>query len=118
MSRKPSVVPDRASLGVPKAPSNEPLVRFDGVGLRYGRAAEIIKDASFALEPGSFTFLTGPSGAGKTSLLKLIYLALKPTRGLITAFGRDVTTLPRQDALQFAQRTTRPAGPMLPSGAT
>jgi cell division transport system ATP-binding protein len=73
-------------------------VRFDGVGLRYGRAAEIIKDASFALEPGSFTFLTGPSGAGKTSLLKLIYLALKPTRGLITAFGRDVTTLPRQDA--------------------
>jgi cell division transport system ATP-binding protein len=91
MSRKP---------GVPNPPlrEHEPLVRFDGVGLRYGRAPEVIKDASFTLDPGSFTFLTGPSGAGKTSLLKLIYLALKPTRGLITSFGRDVTTLQRSEA--------------------
>ena len=75
-----------------------PVVRFEGVGLRYGRSPEVIKDASFALEPGSLTFLTGPSGAGKTSLLKLIYLALKPSRGLITAFGRDVGSLPRSEA--------------------
>ena len=74
-----------------------PVVRFEGVGLRYGRAPEVIKDASFALEPGSFTFLPGPSGAGKTSLLKLIYLALKPSRGLITAFGRDVTAVTREE---------------------
>jgi cell division transport system ATP-binding protein len=92
MSRKPGVLPER-SPGEP-AP-DEPLVRFEGVGLRYGRTPEVIKDATFALEPGSFTFLTGPSGAGKTSLLKLIYLALKPTRGLITAFGDDVTALSR-----------------------
>ena len=75
-----------------------PVVRFEGVGLRYGRSPEVIRDATFALEPGSFTFLTGPSGAGKTSLLKMIYLALKPSRGLITAFGRDVGTLPRSEA--------------------
>ena len=95
MSRKPGVLPER-SPPYASAP-NAPLVRFDGVGLRYGRAAEVIKDATFTLEPGSFTFLTGPSGAGKTSLLKLIYLALKPTRGLITAFGQDVTLLPRNE---------------------
>jgi cell division transport system ATP-binding protein len=75
-----------------------PVVRFEGVGLRYGRMPEIINDADFELEPGSFTFLTGPSGAGKTSLLKLTYLALKPSRGLISIFGRDVTTLPRAEA--------------------
>ncbi len=91
MSRKPGVPP-------PQSRDNQPLFRFEGVGLRYGRAPEVIKDASFQLDPGSFTFLTGPSGAGKTSLLKLIYLALKPTRGLINAFGRDVTTLPRSEA--------------------
>ena len=75
-----------------------PVVRFEGVGLRYGRSPEVIKDATFALQPGSFTFLTGPSGAGKTSLLKLVYLALKPSRGLITTFGRDVGALPRSEA--------------------
>jgi cell division transport system ATP-binding protein len=82
----------------PPLAGNAPVVRFEGVGLRYGRSPEIIKDASFALAPGSFTFLTGPSGAGKTSLLKLIYLALKPSRGLITTFGRDVTALSRSEA--------------------
>jgi cell division transport system ATP-binding protein len=92
MSRKPGVAARRPTKG-----EAGPLIRFEGVGLRYGRAPEVIKDASFALEPGSFTFLTGASGAGKTSLLKLIYLALKPTRGLINAFGQDVTTLSRAE---------------------
>ncbi|MBW3558250.1 MAG: cell division ATP-binding protein FtsE [Proteobacteria bacterium] len=73
-----------------------PAVRFENVGLRYGRQTETLRDVSFDLEPGSFTFLTGASGAGKTTLLKLIYLALRPTRGLITAFGQDVATLPRE----------------------
>ena len=80
-----------------------PAVRFEGVGLRYGRQPETLRDISFDLAPGSFTFLTGASGAGKTTLLKLIYLALRPTRGLITAFGQDVATLPR-DAVPALRR--------------
>lgn len=67
----------------------EDIIRFDGVGLRYGQGPEILKDISFALEPGSFHFLTGESGAGKTSLLKLMYLAQRPTRGKISLFGID-----------------------------
>ena len=59
------------------------LVNFDRVGLRYGRGPEVLIDATLDLPQGSFTFLTGPSGAGKTSLLKLCYLSLKPSRGLI-----------------------------------
>ena len=54
--------------------------------MRYGRAAEVLKDVNFALAPGSFHFLTGPSGAGKSSLLKLIYLAERPSRGTIELF--------------------------------
>ena len=60
------------------------------MGMRYGRAAEVLKDVSFDLAPGSFHFLTGASGAGKSSLLKLIYLAERPSRGTIELFGRDV----------------------------
>lgn len=71
------------------------LVRFESVGLRYGHGPEILKDVSFRLAPGEFAFLTGPSGAGKTSLLRLLFLALKPTRGLIRIFGEDVLTLGR-----------------------
>ena len=81
----------------------EPIVRFDNVGMRYGRGPEILRDVSFALEPGSFHFLTGASGAGKSSLLKLIYLAHRPSRGLISIFGRDTATL-RKDELPFLRR--------------
>jgi cell division transport system ATP-binding protein len=80
-----------------------PVVRFDGVGLRYGRAPEVLRDVSLELDAGSFHFLTGASGAGKTSLLRLIHLALRPTRGLISLFGRDITLLPRGD-LPFLRR--------------
>src|SRR6516162_5328231 len=69
------------------------VVRFENVGLRYGLGPEVLRDLSFNIGPHSFQFLTGPSGAGKTSLLRLLYLSLKPTRGLITLFGHDVATL-------------------------
>jgi cell division transport system ATP-binding protein len=69
------------------------LVRFENVGLRYGMGPEVLKDVSFEIRPSSFQFLTGPSGAGKTSLLRLLFLSLRPTRGLINLFGRDVTAL-------------------------
>jgi cell division transport system ATP-binding protein len=71
------------------------LVRLENVGLRYGHGPEILKNVSFRLEAGGFRFLTGPSGAGKTSLLRLLFLALKPTRGLIRLFGEDVAAFDR-----------------------
>ena len=57
------------------------VARFDNVGLRYGTDREVLSDLSFTLFPGRFYFLTGASGAGKTSLLKLLYLAQRPSRG-------------------------------------
>ncbi|HUE47160.1 MAG TPA: cell division ATP-binding protein FtsE [Aestuariivirgaceae bacterium] len=80
------------------------MVRFENVGLRYGMGPEVLRDISFTIEAGSFRFLTGPSGAGKTSLLRLLFLALKPTRGLITLLGRDVATLPRRELPSLRRR--------------
>ncbi len=73
------------------------MVRLENVGLRYGQGPEVLRDVSFALRRGDFRFLTGPSGAGKTSLLRLMFLALKPTRGLISLLGKDVATITRSD---------------------
>ncbi len=80
------------------------IVRFENVGLRYGTGAETLSDLSFSLRAGGFYFLTGPSGAGKTSLLKLLYLALRPSRGLIQLFGEDVVTMPRGRLPGFRRR--------------
>ncbi len=83
---------------------NDCVIDFENVGLRYGLGPEILQDVSFSLAPGSFHFLIGPSGAGKSSLLKLMYLALKPSRGLITLFNRDIATTPRGDLPALRRR--------------
>jgi len=77
------------------------LIAFENVGLRYGHGPEILKDLTFRIGPGSFHFLTGPSGSGKTSLLRLLLLSLKPSRGTISMFGEDVTNLERDRLLQM-----------------
>ena len=80
------------------------IVQFENVGLRYGTGAETLADLTFALAPGSFYFLTGASGAGKTSLLKLLYLAQRPSRGIIRLFGEDAVTMPRRRLPGFRRR--------------
>ena len=83
---------------------NQPIVRFENVGLRYGVGPEVLNDTSFAIERGAFWFVMGESGAGKSSLLKLMYLALRPTRGHVSLFGHDVATLPRRELPAIRRR--------------
>ena len=80
------------------------IVEFDSVGLRYGTGAEVLKDIDLRLPRGGFTYLTGPSGAGKTSLLKLLYLAQRPTRGRMRLFGEELADAPREAMPDFRRR--------------
>src|SRR5215217_1427316 len=80
------------------------VAEFDSVGLRYGTGAEVLRDLDFRLRTGSFYFLTGPSGAGKTSLLKLLYLAQRPTRGRIKLFSEELSEAPREALPPFRRR--------------
>lgn len=80
------------------------MIRFENVGLRYGLGPEILRDLSFRIDSHSFQFLTGPSGAGKTSLLRMMFLLLKPTRGLITIFDRDTATLGKDSRAALRRR--------------
>ena len=72
------------------ANNNINIIEMNNVGLRYDQGPEILSDIKLALKKGSFHFLTGKSGAGKTSLLSLMYLAQKPSRGAVSVFGNNV----------------------------
>ena len=96
MSRNPSAVPATTTA--------EQVVRFDDVSMRYGQGPDILRELNFALSPGSFHFVTGPSGAGKTSLLRLIYLAARPSKGSVHLFGRDVAQAPAAARPQLRRR--------------
>jgi len=80
------------------------LIKFENVGLRYGQGAEVLRNLNFEIEAGSFRYLTGASGAGKSSLLKLLYLGTTPSTGRITLFGRDVASLTRDEVVWFRRR--------------
>ena len=65
---------------------------------------EILKDLTFDIPKKSFQFLTGPSGAGKTSLLRLLFMSLRPTRGLIRVFGREISAIPQVELPMLRRR--------------
>ena len=71
------------------------MIHFDKVELRYPGSQAILSDVNFVVEQGSFQFITGASGAGKSSLLKLIYLGLKPSRGRLFLFGQNAAKIGR-----------------------
>jgi cell division transport system ATP-binding protein len=85
------------------------MVRLDSIGLRYGRTArsaatvnssceaapEVLQDLTFAVPDGGFRWLLGPSGAGKSSLLRLLHLAVLPSRGRLTVLDTDVSNAAR-----------------------
>lgn len=77
------------------------MISFEEVGLRYGFGPEILTDLNFEIESGSFHFLIGASGAGKTSLLRLLFLSLTPSRGTVRLFGEDVSQLSQDRLLEL-----------------
>ncbi len=82
------------------------MLRFETVGLHYDREGgthrgaiagpEVLHDISFHVPAGAFRWLLGPSGAGKTSMLRLLYLSVRPTSGRLSLLGTDVTAAPRR----------------------
>lgn len=80
------------------------IIEMNNVGIRYGQGPEILSDIKLTLPRGSFHFLTGQSGAGKTSLLSLMYLAQKPSRGQISVFSHNLSFANRDQLASLRRR--------------
>ncbi len=80
------------------------MIQFHNVFLSYQRDASALQNISFSVAKGEFVFLTGPSGAGKTSLLRLMYGALTPSRGQVLIDGQNVSRL-TSSQLPFLRRS-------------
>ena len=80
--------------GIPLTHTTPIKVTFDGVGLSYGEAGAglypILQDLSFTINPGEKVALIGPSGAGKTSVMKLLLRYMDPTTGTIMVNGNKL----------------------------
>ena len=79
------------------------MLHLQEAGFSYG-GREILSGVNLDVAPGSFYFLTGPSGAGKTTFLRLCYQALMPTKGVVRILDRDVRGLHREDIAQIRRR--------------
>lgn len=80
------------------------MIHFDRVTKRYPNGREALDDVSLRVEPGEFAFLTGRSGAGKSSILKLIALLERPTRGTVVVNGQDTGSLPARAIPAYRRR--------------
>ena len=85
------------------APSPE-TVRLSAVSFGYAESPGVLRDVNLILPRGSFHFLTGASGAGKSSLLRLLTLADRPAGGRISLFGQDVTEVSSKDRPDWRRR--------------
>jgi len=80
------------------------VIRLQNVALKYDSGPEVLSGVNFHLRPGSFHFLTGPSGAGKTSLLRLLFMSTHPTHGRIEMFNQDVSRIATSKRAQLRRR--------------
>jgi cell division transport system ATP-binding protein len=80
------------------------MIRFEGVEKAYARRGKALDNVSFEIESGAWVFLTGHSGSGKTTTLRLLHMAERPSRGIVEVCGFSSATLPPRRVWQLRRK--------------
>jgi cell division transport system ATP-binding protein len=80
------------------------MIRFTHVYKEYPRSGPALTDVSFHIRKGEFSFLTGHSGSGKSTMLKLIHMAEKPTRGEVRVSGFSSTRIKQREVAMLRRK--------------
>ncbi len=80
------------------------MIRFDGVFKAYPKGVLALKEVTFHLAKGEFVFLTGHSGAGKSTVLRLVYAEELPTSGEVRVSGFSTARLMRREVPRLRRR--------------
>jgi len=80
------------------------MIYFDKVSKKYSKKSSALEDVNFAIEQGEFVSIVGQSGAGKTTILKLLLAEEKPTSGKVFFDSNDVHSLPKSDLYKLRRK--------------
>ncbi len=81
----------------------QPAISFEQVCKTYTNGVDALENVSFSVDPGEFVFITGASGSGKSTMIKLLLREINVTSGRISVFGEDITQL-EHDQIPFLRR--------------
>lgn len=87
-----------------KPGKSEEIIRLERVSMGYFTGQEVLHDITLSVNRSGFYFLSGASGAGKSSLLSVLSLATRPSHGRVVLFGNDTTGLSRGDLPPLRRR--------------
>ncbi len=80
------------------------MIDFHNVSLVYPKGIPALKEINLHIDKGEFVFVVGPTGTGKSSLLKLVYREERPTEGHVTVDAEDVDTIPDKDVWKLRRK--------------
>ncbi len=101
LMNEPIIIKDNNVTNLPQEIEKKGEIIFDNVWFAYKEDDYVLKDLNFTINPGEKVALVGPTGAGKSSIIRLLCRLYEPTKGKILVDGIDIRDIPQQELRRY-----------------